>query len=171
MKTIKLLIAALFVAIVISACGNSPSVSISLEPSKENIVDAVLTSASGSYTTTETHTEWDTEQVTRTCTQMQVETDPYMPNNPELAKCLAVGATYTETQSVPREVRKTVSRPCPALPQAASAWSVIEVGNDEWQAAAGGGAWTVKLVMGGSVSAEVISVSGFSFLIDTTAVC
>jgi hypothetical protein len=110
--------------------------------------------------------KWET--VTRHCSQIDVDMDIYMPNNPELAKCPEVGAVYYEEQSY----TETVTKQCDSLPEPSSAWSVQETGSDKWRVGYGGDTWNVELVSGGSSSVgDTVQVSSFTFVITTNQAC
>lgn len=125
------------------------------EPTREEIIEAVRRGVNGKKYE---ETVYRQEQVTHTCTQQDVDLDPRMPNNPELAKCPRVGATYTRWERVP----KTETRECPQLPT--SGWNVRKVREDHWRVSRGGSIWDVEKT-GGAAVEQVINVSGFSFSI------
>lgn len=111
---------------------------------------------------TYTVTVYEQRQVTRRCSQLDVDLDPYMPRNPELAKCPRVGATYHEWESVPVQEQ----RDCQPLPATTSGWSVQPTGSDRWRASYGGSTWNVEKLSGGSASqGDTIRVSSFTFSI------
>jgi len=148
-----------------SGSSNNAPVIVSSDPDRSDIINAVRRGVNGK-TYTERVVRWET--VRRTCSQMDVETDIYMPNNPELAKCPRVGATYTEQQSY----TETMTQRCAALPDASASWSVQETGSDRWRVGYGGRLWNVELISGSASNlGDVVQVSSFSFVITTNQDC
>ena len=108
------------------------------------------------------------EPKTHTCSEYDVDRDPYMPHNPELAKCPRVGATYTTWETVPE--RQT--RRCEPLPGPEYGWHVQEAGADKWQVSLGGSVWDVEKLSGAATSAgKQITVSNFAFSINPHQDC
>lgn len=162
----------LLVLLFTAACDTSPGQTgrvhvpqVSTEPEREDIINAVRRGVNGK-TYTENVVRWET--VRHSCSQFDVDTDPYMPHNPELADCPRVGATYTERESY----TETVTRQCDRLPDANSGWSVTDAGSDRWTVGYGGRRWNVELVSGASGSVgDTVQVSSFQFVITTNQNC
>jgi hypothetical protein len=152
--------------VVLGGCGggsggnNRPSrPAVTSDPSREDIIQAVRRSVQG-----KTYVVRTAEQEARThiCSQYDVDLDPYMPRNPELAKCPRVGATYTTWEPVSKQETRT----CDALPSPEYGWYVEEINNNRWRVSHSGSVWDVEKRDGGSASVgEFVTVSGFSFLI------
>jgi hypothetical protein len=100
---------------------------------------------------------------------MDVDFDPYMPHNPELAKCPYEGKTYTDWESVSRPETRT----CPSLPEANQpGWYVEDLGEDRWRVSRGGSTWDVEKIEGGAANVgDVIKVSSFAFAIKAHQAC
>src|SRR5262245_12509935 len=84
---------------------NSSSEPITSEPSRDDLIQAVRNDVNGkTYYRTSNKPVTRYERRPHSCSQFDVDRDPYMPRNPELARCPRVGATYwvnetiTETQ-------------------------------------------------------------------------
>ena len=160
--------------ILLTSCGGNSPVSITLKPTPTDITEAVRNSVSAkTYTEKQNTTEWVTVRVPHTCDQYDVDTDRYMPHNPELAKCPRVGATYTKDESHPVIHTVDVSHPCPTLSRADDpAWSVAEIKEDTWRVALSGSSWDVTKVNGGAGGvSDVIHISSFSFIITAYQAC
>jgi hypothetical protein len=163
----------------VTGCGNatnngnhkSSSEPITTEPSQADLIQAVRNSVNGkTYSRTSTANRPVTryERRPHTCTQFDVDRDPYMPRNPELARCPRAGHTYwtdepvTETES--QKVTETLQ--CPTLPGAEFGWSVVPAGDDTWRVSVNGSTWDVTKVDGGAVGVPgVVRVSKFTFTI------
>ena len=169
----RLVVFAIIVLIVTIACGgggggaggggrigggaDADKPPITPEPSREDIIQAVRRSVEG-----KTYTENVSQQepTTRMCSEMDVETDPYMPRNPELAKCPRVGAPYTTWQTVTKpEVRE-----CKSLPGPESGWNVQALPPDRWRVSRGASVWDVEKTSGRRVE-KAVTVSSFTFAI------
>lgn len=156
---------------VLVGCGgsNQPSVpsipTITTTPSREDIIQAIRRSVDGkTYSVTTEHQE----SQLHTCSQFDVDLDPYMPHNPELARCPSVGASYTTWETVTE--RET--RSCQPLPDPEYGWYVEEVGQNRWKVSLSGSEWSVEKLDGASASAgDYIKVSGFSFAIQAYQDC
>ena len=146
-----------------SSPGTSGPGSVRSEPSREELIEAVRRSVNGKK-----YEEFVTrqEQVTHTCTQRDVDLDPHMPRNPELAKCPRPGATYTRWESV----RKSETRECPSLPDPSAGWNVREIGENRWRVSRGGSAWDVEN-RGGRAVDQAVNISGFSLYITPHQKC
>jgi len=157
------IIVTMIAIVVLGGCGGGgsqpPIPTITADPSREDIIQAVRRSVEG-----KTYTVMTVRQESRlhTCSQYDVDFDPYMPRNPELAKCPYVGATYTTWESVTEPETRT----CDSLPGPEYGWRVEELGNDRWRVSQSGSVWDVEKLDGSSASVgEVVRVSSFSFAI------
>jgi len=153
---------------VLVGCGgsNQPSIpTITTTPSREDIIQAIRRSVDGkTYSVTTEHQE----SQLHTCSQFDVDLDPYMPHNPELAKCPSVGATYTTWETVTG--REAPS--CQPLPDPEYGWYIEEVGQNRWRVSLSGSEWSVEKLDGASANAgDYIKVSGFSFAIQAYQDC
>lgn len=162
------IIFAMLSSIVLIGCGGNdrPTIpTITTTPSREDIIQAVRRSVEGK---TYLVTENQQESTLHTCSQIDVDLDPYMPHNPELAKCPYVGATYTTWETVTEHQ----TRNCESLPDPEYGWYVKEIGKDKWQVSLSGREWNVEKLDGASASAgEYIKVSGFTFAIQAYQDC
>ncbi len=142
------------------ACSESRSVTVTREPelARTDVIEAVRRGVAG-----KTYSETVYEQVEDSwrCSQIDVDLDPYMPRNPELAKCSHVGDTYTVWESVASEELRS----CPAAPDAEDpGWYVQALADDQWRVSHGSSRWTVTKLAGGWVGAEgVVTVSSYQF--------
>ncbi len=128
-------------------------------PTRENIVEAVRRNVEAKTHDVTTHRQ---EPKVHTCSDYEVASDPYMPHNPELAKCPRVGATYTTWETVPE--RQT--RRCEPLPGSEYGWHVQDVSHDKWLVSLGGSSWDVEKLSGAATSADKpINMSSFAFAI------
>ena len=95
-------------------------------PTNGELIDAVVRAAANDKKTTTRHRHIERTHV---CSEYDVARDPYMPKNPELAKCPRVGRRYSVRESQPytEEVR------CPALPTSHGAWTVTRLRDDQWR--------------------------------------
>jgi hypothetical protein len=169
----KLVIFATAVALMTAGCRscadngspqrNDDSATVRSEPSREHIIEAVRRSVDGKKYE---ETVYRREQVTRICSQQDVDLDPYMPRNPELAKCPRAGARYTTWENVPR--RET--RECASLPGTESGWNVQEVARNRWRVSLGGSVWDVENKEGAAVE-QGVKVSTFLFAITPHQKC
>lgn len=154
--------------VVLTACGSkdSPSIpTITSDPTRTDIIEAVRDSVNGK---TYTATIFRDEAVFHTCSQMDVDMDPYMPHNPELAKCPSVGATYTTWETYTEYETRT----CEALPGPEYGWYVEELGDDKWRVTYSGSVWDVEKLEGGAASmGDTVHVSGFVFKITAYQDC
>jgi hypothetical protein len=151
---------------IVMACSESPPITLAPEPTRTDVIEAVRRSVTGT-----TYAEIVYEDVSRlgTCTQIDVDFDPYMPHNPELARCPAVGHTYTEWD----RVANTEVRSCPTPPEAdAPGWYVEPLADGRWRVSQGASSWTVTKLGGGAVGvADIIGVAGFRFEIAADQAC
>lgn len=159
-----ILIAMAFIAIgfVVSGCGGNKNVPVptyTTTPSRKDIIQAVKRGVEGkTYTVSTSHEE----PIIHRCSQQDVDFDPYMPHNPELAKCPSVGATYTEWKTV--HENKTLQ--CAYLPNVDAGWYVESKGDDRWQVSISGSTWDVKKLNGASANTgDYVRVSSFTFMI------
>jgi hypothetical protein len=162
-----IIVAVLVVVLLIGCgCGDEPSVpDVATEPSRDQIIQAVRQSVQGK---THTVTVPRQTQTWRTCSQTDVDLDPYMPGNPELARCPYQGATYPVWQTVyERETRS-----CDPLPGPGYAWSVRDMGFDRWRVSLSGSTWEIKRVSGGAAAlGERVQISGFVFTVEAHQDC
>jgi hypothetical protein len=149
----------------------SSSEPITTEPSQADLVQAVRNSVNGktySRTSTASKPVMRYERRAHFCSQLDVDRDPYMPRNPELAKCPRVGHTYWTNEPVTETEPQTVTETlrCPTLPGPEFGWSVVQVSDDTWQVSVSGSTWDVTKVDGGAVGVPgVVRVSKFTFTI------
>lgn len=156
----------------VGSCGHGgnetpkpPQPPVTTEPTRADLIQAVRNHVNGK-TYNKTVTTY--ENRAHTCTQYDVDTDPYMPRNPELAKCPYVGKTYWRQETV----TATQTQNCPSLPDDESSWSVTSVGNETWRVAFAGSVWDVHKVDGRAVSGEdAVRVSTFAFTIKAHQDC
>jgi hypothetical protein len=162
-------IALLLLTLFVISCGpnghdgtgpsESPERPISSEPSRADLISAVRNHVSGK-TYTKKATRY--ERRAHTCTQYDVDRDPYMPRNPELAKCPYVGKTYW-TQD-PVYVSETHN--CGSLPADPAGWSVTPTGKDQWRVAYAASVWDLTKIEGEHAGAEaIVRVAAFAFII------
>lgn len=141
-----------------------PSVVIARGPDKADLIRAVQ-----GHLGAKTYTEYVVRRVAkrRYCSQYDVDRDPYMPRNPELAKCPRIGASYTvyQDERVPEE------RNCPEPSGGSAAWSVTDLGNDHWRVATGGSSWVVRLISGQKSSVGSTTASDFRYQISANQGC
>lgn len=156
---------ALAAGVLVAGCGDKGSKVVSTTPTRTDVIEAVQKSVSGK---TYTATVYKIVPTTKFCTEIDVDLDPYMPHNPELAKCPYAGKAYVVQDSVAlQETRK-----CAALPGASdSGWYVEDRGDGRWMVSRNASSWDVEKVSGGSVSLPVVKVSGFTFTIDADQDC
>ncbi len=74
------------------------------------------------------------------CSQVDVDLDPNMPHNPELAKCPRVGASHMRMETV----TYTETRRCGALPEPGPGWQVVSLGKNRWRLTYAGSAWELE---------------------------
>lgn len=110
------------------------------DPTREVIIQAVRDVNGQTISVKDWH--WETRP--HSCSQMDVETDPNAKNNPELARCPHVGATFNEQV----QVEKNVNRPCTPLDGPNAAWYVQKVAPDQWTVSLGGKGWRVDQLAG-----------------------
>lgn len=123
----------------------APAVAVRREPSNDELIDAAVHAASADTTT---RVRYRTASEQRSCTEMDVATDPYMPHNPELARCPEVGRRYTVTTQEPYQEQVK----CPAPPREHQYWSVNPAGENVWRVSSGGRSWTVTQQGGAAVT-------------------
>ena len=152
----------------VTACsdaGGEP-VTVTGDPTRADVIEAVRLGVAGK---TYTETAYGEVPRSRTCSQIDVDLDPYMPGNPELATCSYVGDTYTVWDSVTsQEVRS-----CPAPPDADdSGWYVESLADDQWRVSHGTSRWMVSKLAGGAVGVEgAVTVSSYQFGVQADRVC
>lgn len=172
-KPRRRLIAAICMALLITGlllvgCGGgskAPIPTISKEPTRDDIIQAVRRSVNG-----KTYQDTETQQEARwhTCSQIDVDRDPYMPHNPELARCPYEGARYTTYETV----TDRVTRKCKSLPDAQFGWHVEKTSDNHWRVTQSGKEWRVRKLEGGSANVgDTVRVSSFRFLITTDGPC
>ena len=162
----------LLAVVILSACEDNSSSSskppvVSKEPSENDITEAVRRSVNGKTYQVETTKQ---RNAYRTCSQQDVDLDPNMPRNPELARCPRVGHRYQVTESY----TVTETRRCSSLPQAGAeyGWRVADNGKDRWRVSNTGRVWDVSLLGGGAVNIEdAVKVSSFTFKIEPHQDC
>jgi len=138
---------------------------VTATPSRENIIEAVRHSVEGK---THVVTAQRQEPQVHRCDQNDVDRDPYMPHNPELAKCPSVGATYTTWQTVTEHQTQR----CEPLPGPEYGWHVQELGDDKWRVSLGGSSWDVQKLSGAAAKGpEQVNVSSFEFSINPHQDC
>jgi len=111
------------------------------DPTREVIIQAVRDSVSGQTISVK---DWHWETRPHYCSQMDVETDPNAKNNPELARCPHVGATFNEQV----QVATNVNRPCTPLDGPQAAWYVQKVAPGRWTVSLWGKGWRVDQLPG-----------------------
>lgn len=171
-QSLATMVLALVIIVISSAlggCGNDdeyPVPNYTTNPSREDIIQAVRRSVEGKTYTAASSRQ---ESIVRTCDQMDVDFDPYMPGNPELAKCPYVGATYTEWETVYENEILT----CEPLPDVEDAgWYLEEISDNRWRVSLFGSVWEVEKLDGASASVgEYVEVSGFTFAIFSQQDC
>ncbi len=173
-KMIVLLLVTIVIGLTVGGCGNDEEYPVpnyttvphyTTVPSREDIIQAVRRSVEGNtYTVTSSRQE----RIIRTCSQIDVDFDPYMPGNPELAKCPRVGATYKEWETV----YDSETRTCESLPNVDAGWYVEEIGDNKWRVSLSGSVWDVEKLDGASASVgDYVEVSGFTFKISSDQGC
>ncbi len=162
------IIFAMVAIVALSGCGGNdkpPIPTITKTPSREDIIQAVRRSVEGKTYRVMTERQ---ESKLHTCTQFDVDLDPYMPHNPELAKCPYVGKTYTTWETVAEPETRT----CKPLPGPEYGWQVEKLDDDRWRVSLSGSVWDVEKLDGASASAgEYIKVSSFTFAIQGAQDC
>jgi hypothetical protein len=140
-------------------------VTSTLGPSDVDLIQAVRRSVEGkTYEVTSTRQE----EQRHVCSEFDVKLDPFMPRNPELAKCPRAGATYPIWTSV--TVRET--RKCELLPPPESGWHVQGIGEDRWRVTQAGSTWDVQRLRGEAAKpGDHVEVSSFSLRIDAHQKC
>lgn len=106
------IIFAMLSSIVLIGCGGNdrPTIpTITTTPSSEDIIQAVRRSVEGR---TNLVTENQQESTLHTCSQIDVDLDPYMPHNPKLANVLMSEQLTQPGKLLPSIKPETVSR-CP----------------------------------------------------------
>jgi hypothetical protein len=137
----------------------SPIPTFTTSPSREDVIQAVRRSVNGKTYSVPSSQQ---EQVSHTCSQIDVDFDPYMPNNPELAKCPYVGATYMTWETV----NQSETRTCEALPDSDAGWYVEEISDNKWRVSLYASMWEVEKLDGASANVEdYVEVSGFVFVV------
>ena len=133
-------------------------------PARDDLVRAVK-----NHVSSKSYEERVTQvvEVSRRCTQADVDRDIHMPNNPELAKCPRVGATYL----VRRNQTTRIARPCAGLPGSESGWSVSNLGNNRWRVGLGGSSWVLTQLSGQVQGNGVTRVASFAFRIEANQRC
>jgi len=134
--------------VVEGACG-VPGAPLHGEPSREHLIQAVRSSASG-----RTYTEPVTQprSQSRTCTSVDARTHRH--------GCAVAGQTY----QVMVPVTTTETRQCPTLPGPDSNWNVQAQGDDKWRVSRSGSVWDVEKLSGQQVKAGTgFTAGGFSF--------
>lgn len=158
-------VVALLASVIVGACGDKGSKVVSTTPTRTDVIEAVRQSVNGK---TYVETVYKSVPTTRFCNEIDVDLDPYMPHNPELAKCPYVGKSYVVQDTVAADE----TRKCATLPAASDgSWYVEDRGDDSWRVSRNTSSWDVGKVGGGSASLPVISVSGFEFTIEADQDC
>jgi hypothetical protein len=129
------------------------------EPSREDLIEAVRRSVEAkSYS----ESVPQSQRWSHACSQYDVDVDPYAKENPQLARCPYVGATYWTTETI--YVNQFVH--CQTLPGPQFGWTVNPRTSDSWLVSHSGSAWDVSKVEGTSANqGESVHVSKFSFLV------
>jgi hypothetical protein len=115
------------------------------DASNNNIIEAVRQSVSAKHFT---ESVWQTQRQPHTCTQLDVERDPRARDNPELARCPRVGATYYTDQ----QTQSSTSVQCPSLPGPQMGRTVSAKGPDSWWVSQAGNSWAVRRAGKGAFS-------------------
>jgi hypothetical protein len=167
------------VAVLTSSCSRNVTSEIhpeSQEPANEDLIEAVRNSVAGKTYTTSAHVARSvagTTRESRTCTQYDVDADPNAKNNPELARCPRVGATYWVV--VPTTVAETTDVPetrnCESLPGPQYGWTVEPTGNDTWRVSYGGKSWNVEKKSFNAQSAPGMNSKRYEFAVTTDQPC
>jgi hypothetical protein len=138
---------------------------ITHEPSNNDLIQAVRNSVAGK---TYAESVPRTEQQPHTCSQMDVETDPYAQHNPELAKCPSAGHVYY----APVTTWVDEQRPCASLPDPSFGWSVMPLRENLWRVSQSGSSWDVEKLEGQAANAgNAIRFSDFAFAITAHQKC
>ena|ERR1700739_3521785 len=144
---------------------NAPKSDSSGEPSREDLIEAVRKSVEAKNYSESVP---QSERRSHTCNQYDVDADPNAKNNPELARCPRVGATYWTTE--PIYVNQSVH--CQSLPGPQLGWTVNQRTSDSWLVSYSGSAWDVSKVEGTSVNQnDSVRVSKFSFFVTAHQKC
>ena len=170
---VAFVLVSLVVGLVLAGCGSNDENSIATlpipiptftkNPSQEDIIEAVRRSVNGKTYSVSVPSSRQ-ESVEHTCSQMDVDLDPYMPHNPELARCPKVGATYKTWITV--DESETQTRTCEPLPEQDAGWHVEEAGDNKWRVSINGSTWDVEKLDGASANVgEYVAVSDFAFMV------
>ncbi len=129
------------------------------EPSREDVIEAVRKNVEAKNYSESVP---QSQRQSHTCNQYNVDADPNAKNNPELASCPRVGATYWTTETI--YVNQSVH--CQSLPGPQLGWAVNQRTSNSWLVSYSGSAWDVSKVEGTSVNVgDSVHVSKFSFLV------
>jgi hypothetical protein len=128
-----------------------PKVTKSDDPSRDDLIRAVINHVSGK---TYSKTTYKYLQKTRTCSQIDVDLDPYAKRNPELAKCPHVGATYWVSERIPVQKRYR----CMTPPPPDHGWSVQKISSNKWRVSNSGATWDLTKISSKSVGVDVIYI-------------
>ena len=124
-------------------------------PTQSDLIEAVIQAAAGETTV---RTKYRQVQTSHVCSDMDVARDPYMPKNPELARCPRRGHRYNVSHSEPYQEQVA----CPHVPDSKGAWSVVKLGEDHWRISTGGRSWQVAKLSGSQTPpGNVVQLSSF----------
>jgi len=129
-----------------------PKVTKSDEPSRDDLIRAVIGHVSGK---TYNKTTYENRGRSRRCSQIDVDLDPHAKRNPELAKCPHVGATYWISERVPVQKQYKCKTPPPLSDHT---WSVRKISSNKWRVSCYGGSWELIKISSKSVNADVIYI-------------
>jgi hypothetical protein len=147
--------------------------SVSDEPSTEELINAVRSYLSSKMMVeqrgpNDVPGHWVSER--HSCSQLDVDRDPYMPQNPELAKCPRVGAVRETRLWKAGESTHASKLPCP-VPAAGPGWDVRTSG-DDWEITYGGRRWKLRKASGSAVGVEgVVRVAAFVLSVTSFQEC
>jgi hypothetical protein len=163
MKRILILVLTFGTFLVISSCDTNhsqsrgknkkvPKVTISDNPSRDDLIRAVRNHVSGK---TYSKTTYERRQISRTCSQVDVDLDIHAKRNPELARCPYVGATYWYSKNVP--VQKKYN--CRMPPPPGHNWYVQKISSNKWRVSNSGSKWDLIKISSKSVGVDVIYIN------------